>query len=78
MDRLFVVVAESRRSPCVWGVALGGWCALGKELGLIMRVAARAVVGDAEQHVPSRWREAERRSAAEAQPKYMKRCETGI
>ena len=51
---------------------------MGKELGLIMRVAARAVVGDAEQHVPSRWREAERRSAAEAQPKYMKRCETGI
>ena len=41
----------------------------GKELALIVRVAARAVVRDAEQQVPSGWRETERRNAAEAQPK---------
>ena len=52
--------------------------------GNIVRVAARAVVRDAEQQVPrgkaSGLREVERGSAAEAQLKYMERCEceTGI
>ena len=51
-------------------------------MGYIVRVATRAVVRDARQHVPrgkdGGLRESERRSAAETQLKHTKPCEARL
>ena len=72
-------VGEAVRMGCgVWSLVLGlgaGW--LG---GKIVRVAARALIRDSRQQVPrgkaSGLCEAERRSAAVAELKYVEHCET--